>query len=58
VLHYFWKVQLDTTNPIYYGIAVGALLAARVVHNARKRQSSTATRPLAASGRPTVREGA
>jgi sulfoxide reductase heme-binding subunit YedZ len=30
VLHYFWKVKLDTTFPIYYGVAVGALLAWRV----------------------------
>ncbi|MFN7979598.1 MAG: protein-methionine-sulfoxide reductase heme-binding subunit MsrQ [Vicinamibacterales bacterium] len=30
VLHYFWKVKLDTTFPIYYGVAVAALLAWRV----------------------------
>jgi sulfoxide reductase heme-binding subunit YedZ len=29
VLHYFWKVKLDTTFPIYYGVAVAALLAWR-----------------------------
>ena len=32
VLHYFWKVKLDATNPIYYGIVVIALLAARAWH--------------------------
>ena len=30
VLHYFWKVKLDTTFPIYYGVAVALLLAWRV----------------------------
>ena len=29
VLHYFWKVKLDATYPIYYGIGVLALLAFR-----------------------------
>ncbi len=36
VLHYFWKVKLDTTNPMYYALIVGVLLAARVWHHARK----------------------
>ena len=36
VLHYLWKVKLDTTNPTYYAIIVGVLLAARVWHRARK----------------------
>jgi methionine sulfoxide reductase heme-binding subunit len=40
VLHYFWKVKLDTTSPIYYGLAVGALLAIRVVHSARRRRTA------------------
>lgn len=35
VLHYFWKVKLDTTNPVYYATIVGVLLAARVWHRAR-----------------------
>jgi len=30
VLHYFWKVKLDTTNPLYYAAIVGVLLGARV----------------------------
>lgn len=34
VLHYFWKVKLDTTFPIYYGVAVAALLAWRVWRSA------------------------
>ena len=38
VLHYFWKVKLDATNPIYYGLAVSALLAARVIRSARRRK--------------------
>jgi sulfoxide reductase heme-binding subunit YedZ len=40
VLHYFWKVKLDATYPVYYGIGVVALLAFRVWRNfARKRAS-------------------
>lgn len=39
VLHYFWKVKLDTTNPIYYGVVVGALLFVRMIHSARRRQA-------------------
>lgn len=29
VLHYFWKVKLDTTNPLLYGALVVALFALR-----------------------------
>lgn len=29
VLHYFWKVKLDTTYPLYYAAFVGLLLGAR-----------------------------
>jgi sulfoxide reductase heme-binding subunit YedZ len=32
VLHYFWKVKLDTTYPIYYGVGVAGLLAVRAWH--------------------------
>ena len=40
VLHYFWKVKLDTTDPIYYGVVVAVLLGFRVWRNvARKRAS-------------------
>jgi sulfoxide reductase heme-binding subunit YedZ len=64
VLHYFWKVKLDTTSPIYYGLAVGALLAIRVVHSARRRQTaalSTRRRDQDAttrSGQAALKEGA
>lgn len=30
VLHYFWKVKLDATYPIYYGIGVASLLGIRL----------------------------
>jgi len=30
VLHYFWKVKLDATYPVYYGIGVAMLLGVRV----------------------------
>lgn len=40
VLHYFWKVKLDATYPVYYGIGVGVLLGFRVWrHFAKKRAS-------------------
>jgi sulfoxide reductase heme-binding subunit YedZ len=40
VLHYFWKVKLDATYPVYYGILVAVLLGFRVWRNvARKRAS-------------------
>ena len=40
VLHYFWKVKLDATYPVYYGLGVAALLGFRVWRNfARKRAS-------------------
>ncbi len=37
VLHYFWKVKLDTTYPVYYGIGVACLLGIRVWRNSRHR---------------------
>lgn len=40
VLHYFWKVKLDATYPIYYGIAVAGLLGFRVWRNFAKRRTS------------------
>ncbi len=40
VLHYFWKVKLDATYPVYYGLGVAALLGFRVWRNfAGKRPS-------------------
>ena len=36
VLHYFWKVKPVTTAPIYYGLAVAGVLAARAWRAARK----------------------
>ena len=40
VLHYYWKVKLDASHPIYYGAVVVLLLGFRVWRNvARKRAS-------------------
>lgn len=40
VLHYYWKVKLDASHPIYYGGVVVLLLGFRVWRNvARKRAS-------------------
>lgn len=37
VLHYMWKVKLDTGFPTYYMMFVGALLAVRVAYAFRRR---------------------
>jgi uncharacterized protein len=50
VLHYWWKVKLDTTNPMYYALIVGVLLAARVWHQARKAVRAVAVLARAPSG--------
>lgn len=39
VLHYFWKVKLDATNPVYYGVIVAALLGVRAWSAYSKKQS-------------------
>jgi sulfoxide reductase heme-binding subunit YedZ len=44
VLHYFWKVKLDTTNPLYYAAVVGVLLGARVWQRARKASAKAPAR--------------
>jgi methionine sulfoxide reductase heme-binding subunit len=40
VLHYFWKVKLDTTSPVYYGIGVAVLLGFRAWRHFAKRRAS------------------
>ena len=40
VLHYFWKVKLDATFPVYYGIGVTMLLGFRVWRHFAKRRAS------------------
>lgn len=40
VLHYFWKVKLDATYPVYYGIGVAVLLALRAWRHFAKRRTS------------------
>jgi sulfoxide reductase heme-binding subunit YedZ len=47
VLHYWWKVKLDVTNPMFYAAIVGVLLGWRVVKAIRKRESRR--RPARAS---------
>ena len=44
VLHYFWKVKLDTTNPLYYAAVVAVLLGARVWQRARKASAKAPAR--------------
>jgi methionine sulfoxide reductase heme-binding subunit len=40
VLHYFWKVKLDATYPVYYGVGVAALLGFRVWRNVARKKAS------------------
>jgi len=40
VLHYFWKVKLDATYPVYYGIGVAILLGFRAWRYFAKRAAS------------------
>ena len=46
VLHYFWKVKLDTTYPVYYGILMAVLLAARVVQRVRRTAAASPRRAV------------
>ena len=39
VLHYWWKVKLDVTNPVIYAAIVGVLLGWRVVKALNKRET-------------------
>ena len=42
VVHYWWKVKLDVTNPMYYAAIVAALLGVRLVRWFARRQAPTA----------------
>ncbi len=44
VIHYWWKVKLDVTNPMIYAAIVAALLGARIVRWVARRQTSGSTR--------------
>ena len=48
VIHYWWKVKLDVSDPMFYAAMVGVLLGARFVRSLTKRQASRATRPAPA----------
>jgi sulfoxide reductase heme-binding subunit YedZ len=47
VIHYWWKVKLDTTFPRYYAVLVGALLAVRVWKSIEKRRAMVRARSSA-----------
>ena len=40
VLHYFWKVKLDATYPVYYALLVAALLGFRAWRNFARKKAS------------------
>jgi sulfoxide reductase heme-binding subunit YedZ len=48
VLHYWWKVKLDVTNPMFYASIVGVLLGWRVVNAMAKRNAARAGRAVPA----------
>jgi sulfoxide reductase heme-binding subunit YedZ len=48
VLHYWWKVKLDVTNPIIYAAIVGVLLGWRIARALNRQAPSKATRPAPA----------
>ena len=45
VIHYWWKVKLDTTNPRYYAFIVAALLGFRIWRAIARRQTARAASP-------------
>ena len=44
VIHYWWKVKLDVTDPMVYAAIVGVLLGSRVVRWFSRRQASSTAR--------------
>ncbi len=47
VLHFFWLVKKDVTEPVRYAVILGLLLLARVIH-ARRTRSTPVAEPLRA----------
>lgn len=43
VLHYWWKVKLDVTNPVIYAVIVALLLGWRLVKTFRNREARRST---------------
>jgi sulfoxide reductase heme-binding subunit YedZ len=48
VIHYWWKVKLDVSDPVVYAVIVVGLLGARVVRWLVRRQTAAATRAVPA----------
>jgi sulfoxide reductase heme-binding subunit YedZ len=48
VLHYWWKVKLDVTDPMIYAAIVAVLLGSRVVKAVSRRQTAAAARAVPA----------
>jgi sulfoxide reductase heme-binding subunit YedZ len=44
VVHYLWLVKADTSRPIRYGVIIGTLLLARVIHTMRQRRAPAPSR--------------
>jgi sulfoxide reductase heme-binding subunit YedZ len=55
VIHYWWKVKLDTTYPRYYALIVALLLAVRVWKVISKRKAVARSRGGAAIAAPARR---
>ena len=44
VVHYYWLVKADTSRPIRYGVIVGTLLLARLLHTMRQQRAAGTAR--------------
>ncbi len=48
VVHYWWKVKVDTTNPMYYAVIVGVLIGVRIWRWSATRRRTFAARTVPA----------
>jgi len=46
-VHYLWKVKVAVGAPVYYAVAIGALLAFRVYWSLRRKATVRVTSPVA-----------
>ena len=57
VIHYWWKVKLDVTNPMYYAAVVAVLLSARAWRAWQKQSTSLPRRTRVAESPAIKRSG-
>ena len=54
VIHYWWKVKLDVTNPMFYAAIVAVLLSARA-WRAWQKQSTSLPRRTRVTESPAIK---